>query len=537
MSTVCFAASPQSWAFCVLRTSSASSLLLLRMPRANGEIGPWVRSALFGPYAPIAYLVAFAAILTLQAWLLRYPGPVWDDVAEAWSWGRRLELGYCKHPPLTAWIARLWFELFPRADWSAYLLAATTGAIGLLGVWRLASRFLDRNGRALALALLTVTPHHTVLATNFNANIILLALWPWTAFALLRSIETCAKRYAILLGLLAGLAILAKYMSALFLVGCAVAALTHPDRRRYFSSPAPYIAVAVSLIVVSPHVWWLVTHDFQTFHYAAERADFSGAKKLLKALQIGALLGGLLLPMAALFVYAVGWRRTRVVLRALRRDAHSHALRWIMILTLGCIVVTIALGVLAQYKIKLNFTIPMVFGLPVLALAAVRLHVSEEMAMRGVRGAMAYLVVMVVVSPLVALGFFATSTENLSEPSRQIALKAAELWHDHFGTPVRIVAGSELYSLGQVFYNPDRPAEFSHFDRLKSPRITRERLAKEGLLVVCPSEDAVCLANAERYATPSTIRVSEEIVPSFARYEMPARVFRIFLIPPLPSKT
>src|SRR5215813_12725603 len=48
------------------------------------------------------------------------------DVAEAFAWGQKFQLGYGKHPPLSGWVAGLWFKLFPVRDWATYALAMTT---------------------------------------------------------------------------------------------------------------------------------------------------------------------------------------------------------------------------------------------------------------------------------------------------------------------------------------------------------------------------------------------------------------------------
>jgi hypothetical protein len=63
--------------------------------------------------------------MTLFAWIARYPGAVWDDMLEAWSWGQHFQLGYYKHPPFYAWVAGVWLRIFPRKDFSFYLLSGS----------------------------------------------------------------------------------------------------------------------------------------------------------------------------------------------------------------------------------------------------------------------------------------------------------------------------------------------------------------------------------------------------------------------------
>src|SRR6478735_8782763 len=56
-------------------------------------------------------IVAHAIVVLLFTWIARYPGAVWDDMLEAWSWGQHFELGYYKHPPFYSWIAGIWLRV------------------------------------------------------------------------------------------------------------------------------------------------------------------------------------------------------------------------------------------------------------------------------------------------------------------------------------------------------------------------------------------------------------------------------------------
>ena len=55
-------------------------------------------------------------------------------------------------------------------------------------------------------------------------------------------------------------------------------ALFDRDARKALATPGPWIAVAVALVVMSPHLVWLVQNDFLPFAYADARAvHFKGA--------------------------------------------------------------------------------------------------------------------------------------------------------------------------------------------------------------------------------------------------------------------
>ena len=185
-------------------------------------------------------IAAHVVAVTLFATIARLPETVWDDMLEAWAWGKEFQLGYYKHPPLYAWIVGLWFKLLPRTDVSFYLLSSINIGLGLLGVWRLSGLFLRKYARLSTVSLLMFAPSYHYMATNFNANTILLSVWPWAAYFFVRSLQTKDWKDGIAFGVLCGCALLSKYYSILFLASCLVSAFLHPDRRAYFRSAAPY---------------------------------------------------------------------------------------------------------------------------------------------------------------------------------------------------------------------------------------------------------------------------------------------------------
>src|SRR6516225_3756769 len=215
-----------------------------------------------------AVLLVYAGLWTLYGAIAKGSQDIHADMSEQFVLGRELALGYAKHPPLAIWIVRLWFAVFPAADWAYYLLASANAALALWIAWRISARFLSGEKRALGLALLMLVPFFNFHALKFNANSVLMPLWAATTFFFLRSFE--ARRFldAALAGICAAAAMYGKYWSVVLLLGLALAALTDARRVSYFRSPAPWITVAFGAAAMAPHVIWLVANDFAPFSYA-----------------------------------------------------------------------------------------------------------------------------------------------------------------------------------------------------------------------------------------------------------------------------
>ena len=135
----------------------------------------------------VAYFVIWAVI----SWLSSPSLDSYGDMVENYAWSQTLALGTFKHPPLFAWIVGAWFALFPTRVWAYYLLSYVNAAIGIAGIVCLGRLWVpEAMSAARRRAFLTAVAvfaalsfPYSNLAAKFNADTVLLSLWPWTAYA------------------------------------------------------------------------------------------------------------------------------------------------------------------------------------------------------------------------------------------------------------------------------------------------------------------------------------------------------------------
>lgn len=220
----------------------------------------------------LAWLLGVHGLVwTLLQWLAQGNLDGYHDMLENHAWSQTFAWGTFKHPPFFAWVVGLWFELFPTTDWAYRALSSSNVVVALLGVAALAGRLgLARHATVAVLLLLWTLPY-TTLAAKFNANSQLLSLWPWTAVALLASLQSRGWRawaWNTALGALAAACLLSKYYSGVFLLGFVAVALTRTDGRRWLFSAWPLLSLGVFALLLWPHLRWLQAHDFATLGYA-----------------------------------------------------------------------------------------------------------------------------------------------------------------------------------------------------------------------------------------------------------------------------
>jgi 4-amino-4-deoxy-L-arabinose transferase-like glycosyltransferase len=501
----------------------------------------WLRYRFAGqadPWLLLAALVAFVVIWGLYAAISDGPVAIHQDMSEAYVWGREFQLGYNQHPPFWAWIAGAWFSLMPRTTWAFDLLAILNAAIGLLGAWWLIGDFTSGARRIAATTLLLLTPFYTFLSLKYNANSIFLSLWPWTLHVFMRSLDERRMSDAIWFGVLMGAAMLSKYYAVVLGMSCLLAAVLHPERRRYFTSPAPYVSLAVGLLVFSPHVWWLFHNNFRSVHYATglAAAHHISQQDWIDPIRYAlGTVGACIAYQAAVLVLIVAVSRTgpRAWITASRARWRDPRFRILLALAFSPLAFTVLFGLVFHLKISSNMTIG-VFSLAPLALIGL-IGVRDEgrLARRSVQAAVVFSLAALILSPLIAYATIRISKDpRVVLPQIELARAATQVWRERTGRPLLYVAGENLYPGAVAFYSPDRPHSFIHFDLGQAPWVTPALLAQHGLLAVCQSDDAECLAAATRFSTSATVKVPLTLSHSFWGYSRAPRSFMLFLTPP-----
>src|SRR6516165_631736 len=242
--------------------------LSLRRPAAwlaararNPETGLWL---------VISFAIVHGLIWTLILIKLKAAQDVHMDVAEAFAWGQKFQLGYGKHPPLAGWIAGLWFRFFPVADWATYALAMTTLAIGLVICWLIAVRVVDCRRAFFVVVMLALYPVFNFKGFKYNPDLLQLVTLPLVVLAYLNAFEKRSWQSGVSLGLAGALALMTKYWVLTMIGAIGLTALIHPERLKFLASPAPWVAIATLAVAMIPHLMWLREVDFVPLTYAGD---------------------------------------------------------------------------------------------------------------------------------------------------------------------------------------------------------------------------------------------------------------------------
>ena len=482
----------------------------------------------------VALLATFVMVWTLYGVISASPAAIHNDMAEAYVWGNEFQLGYEKHPPFWAWIAGFWFEAFPRADWAFTLLAVFNAGLGLYGSWMLIGDFAEGDRRLAATALLLLTPFYTFLALKYNANSIFLSLWPWTLHFFVRSIDDRRFTDAILFGLFIGLALLSKYFALILAATCFAAALVHPTRRAYFTSPVPYVSLLVAALLFAPHAWWLTRSGALPVHYFIHKTGLGVISVLIACLSLlaGVLLFHLIIVMLIALVKRSDPRSWAKTFRTRWVEPRFRVLTTLAVLPL---VLTVVAGFVFRLRPSTNMTIGVFSLLPLLLIELAGTEGNDRLY-RVVRSfVIAITLVAMALSPVIAFAkIWYRGDINYTEPRKELARQATELWHKTTTLPLQYVGGSQRYENAVAFYSSDRPHVFIHLDFRRAPWVTAKDLDRAGSLVVCSTTDEQCLNSAAKVSTSQTSRTTLTLMHSFSGYAVGYSSFIVTIVPPHP---
>ncbi|MDR2724294.1 MAG: glycosyltransferase family 39 protein [Holosporaceae bacterium] len=198
------------------------------------------------------------------------------DMIENLYWGKELQLGYAKHPPLFAWISYFFYKLCFSWPESLYILIQLNLLLGFYFVFKTAELIFNDKNKSYASVLIFMASVCSELGNEkFNASTILMSLFPAIYYFFIRLLKFNKNSDAAWLGVFAALAFIGKYFSLLY-IGCiALFLICYRECWRFFRTPQLYFATIIFMICVSWHIIWIYKSDFITLKYALDKSIHS----------------------------------------------------------------------------------------------------------------------------------------------------------------------------------------------------------------------------------------------------------------------
>jgi 4-amino-4-deoxy-L-arabinose transferase-like glycosyltransferase len=359
------------------------------------------------------------------------------NMLENFAWGEYVTWGTSKHPPLMVWVTSVWFTIFPNYDAFYHLLAYLVSAIGLLGVYHLAVAVRLAPFAFSVTILLSIALPYSTLAAKFNANTVLLAVWPWVVWCWVVVIRNPSLLLSALLGFLAALAMLGKYYSGVLLLSLGFATLLDPAGRRWLFSRYSLITITIGALALAPHVLWLIHHDFPTLSYlegkGGEDVDMNGLFRFAVAPFVFWLIPWCLV---AWMFTAPGPAATRFkqwlnnLIFAWQPSVEHRTVTLLVVLPW---LFSVILGAVGFVDLRSHWAIPIGFAYPLLWIA--NLSDRQVISVKRIvgfsrRAFFSWMALVVLLSPVYAWQQGQVGNDNYYRPRADLAGTLIDLWQE-----------------------------------------------------------------------------------------------------------
>lgn len=197
-----------------------------------------------------------------------YFTPISEDEAYYWLWSQNLDWGYFDHPPMVAWWISIGYKIFQN-ELGVRLATVFLNSSCFFFLWKILNPKTTKQIRLFFLVLgsILVIQIFGFLTTPDAPLLFFLVLY---LFSLEKLIEGNSRTTVLLLAIsFAGL-MYSKYHGILVLVFTLL-----PIWKIWWKNSKFYLAVLGSLVLYSPHILWLIQHDFLPlrYHFLERSAD------------------------------------------------------------------------------------------------------------------------------------------------------------------------------------------------------------------------------------------------------------------------
>ncbi len=387
------------------------------------------------------------------------------DVIEALAWGQDFDLGYNKHPPLSAWIPGLLFKIFGNKDWIYYLLSQVFILISFIFLWKLSSFFLNKKSHIL-LSILAIEgiAFYTFDTPQFNVNICQIPLWIGTVYFFFKSIKDNKITDWIFLGVFAALGFLTKYIFVYLLISLFFYLIFILTRKKRINFKFLY-ALLIFFLITAPHFKWLIQNDFTTLYYALKRGglnEFNIYNHLLNPIKFLINQITILLPFLLLIFFLI----KKIKIRLPLNNEKFIFLLFSFLLPFLLILIT---SIITGSRIRTMWMIPFY---SLIGIFFIFLY-QDQINFKKIKNFIILLIIFLIVSPILYSLRSIYSDSRTSYEGRKIASQIEREWKTISKDKISNVGFSEWYAGNLSYQLSNRPKVFleENNDFYKKPAV------------------------------------------------------------------
>lgn len=217
------------------------------------------------PNKSVILLGFIAAKFLLQYFLILPEYDLQRDEYLYLDQANHLAWGYLSVPPLTSWIALITNWLGNSTFWVRFF-PAFFGALTILIVWKTVEEL--KGGLFACVLATTGLVFSTLLRLNqlFQPNSVDVLCWTTLYFVLIKYINSKNSQWLYVFATVFAFGFLNKYNVVFLLIGL-LPAIVLTQQRKLLINHHVYLALLVSLLLITPNLIWQYQHGFPVLHH------------------------------------------------------------------------------------------------------------------------------------------------------------------------------------------------------------------------------------------------------------------------------
>ena len=392
------------------------------------------------------------------------------DTIEALAWGSNLDWGFSKHPPMSAFIIEIFYQLFGSQDWAYYLLSQIFIIFSFFIVFKLSKEiFENKNLSIFSVFLLAGIYYFNFTTPEFNVNICQLPFWSlvvyfsWKIF----SKKKLDLKDFVYLGIFSAFGFLSKYLFFYLLISIFIffCYLFYIARDRKFDFKY-IISLEIFFVLLVPHIIWLFNNEFITLVYGLTRA---GAEQVNI---IDHLKFPLIFITKQIVILIPFFILVKFLIKKIKFNFELKDKKLIFLLSINIFpfILMFMTSFLFGLKIRTMWMTPFYLFLGVLAVYILEKQINEY----NLKNFLIAFIVLFFISPIAyAFVSLVDPDKRTDYKGKQIALKVQKQWNSNFEDEINVVLGDEWYAGNLSYHLKSRPVWLGEIDSLKLDKLNK----------------------------------------------------------------
>ncbi len=344
------------------------------------------------------------------------------DTIEALAWGSNLDWGFNKHPPMSAFLPEVFYQIFGAQDWAYYLLSQICVVISFFVVFKFAEDFFENKIFCLlSVLLLEGIYFYNFTTPEFNVNVCLMPFWALTILYLWKGFKNNKIIDWLLVGLFTGFGFLSKYL--FIYLGLAMDIfLMYMIYKKKIDFKC-LISIVSFFIVLLPHLIWLTENNYITITYGLHRTGSEDPNILNHIKHPLIFLGkqiGILIPFFLMLLFLNSKIKTRF-------NFKDNKLLFLLAINIFPVALVFLTSMIMGVKIRTMWMTPfyLFFGVLVIYIFQSQINLNK------LKGFTAVFIILFIFSPFAYAYVSISQTDKRTDyPGKEEAIKAKKFYDE-----------------------------------------------------------------------------------------------------------